>query len=46
MSVRALANWMLVLSVLQIAQAVAIGWTAVELAAMRHDLDLYIASKV
>jgi hypothetical protein len=45
MSVRALANWMLVLSVLQIAQAVAIGWTAVELAALRQEWMLYIASK-
>ena len=45
MTLRAIANWRLVLSVLQVGQAVALGWVAVELASLRHELDLYTASK-
>ena len=45
MAVRTLANWLLIVVVIQIAQAIAIGWTAVELAALRQEWTLYIASK-
>ena len=45
MGVRTLANWLIIITVLQIAQAVALGWTAVELSSLRHELDLYTASR-
>jgi hypothetical protein len=45
MGVRALANWMVIITVLQLIQAVAIGWTAVEIASLRHELDMYTSSR-
>jgi hypothetical protein len=40
MAPRTLSNMMLVIAVVQIIQAIATGWLAIEVATLRHDLDL------
>jgi len=42
MTPRSLSNMMVIMAVVQIAQAVATAWLAVELSALRYDLDMQL----
>ena len=46
MTQRSLSNMLLVVAVVQILQAFALGWLSIEVSALRHEIELDIASKV
>ena len=46
MTPRSLSNMMVVLIVVQIAQAIALAWVAIEVNTLRHDIDLDMARRV